>query len=173
MIKFIGALLLLISGTLIGFMQAAKIAERPRQLRQLIHMLQRLLTEISYGQTLLPDALLRAAGTSKGPVQHLIKKAGEQLGESGGEHTFEQVWSDAINEYWAHTAMKTTEKTVLLRLGSSLGISDIADQAKHIQLATDQLKLEEESSREDQRRYEAMWKSLGVLAAVLLIILMM
>ena len=58
--------------------------------------------------------------------------------------------------------MKKNEQAVLIRLGSTLGISDKEDQMKHMHLALLQLKAEEDAARDDQGRYEKMWKSLGV-----------
>jgi stage III sporulation protein AB len=60
----------------------------------------------------------------------------------------------------------------MLRLGTTLGISDKEDQMKHIHLALLQLAAEEDAARDDQGRYEKMWKSLGILIAVLIVILM-
>ena len=68
--------------------------------------------------------------------------------------------------------MRAGEQAVLIRLGSSLGISDKDDQLKHIKLALLQLKAEEDAAKDDQGRYEKMWKSLGILIAVLVVILM-
>ena len=172
MVKFIGALFVLFAGTMIGFQQAAKFAERPKQLRQLVHMLQRLITEIGYGHTLLPEALKRAASTAKGPIAIMFTEAANGLLESS-ELSFEEHWKAAIKKYWSHTSMRSNEQAVLYRLGTSLGISDTEDQIKNLQLAIDQIKLEDQAAREEQGRYEAMWKSLGVLTAVLIIILMM
>jgi len=59
MLKLAGAILVLLSGTLIGFRQAARYADRTAQIRQLIHALQRLETEIGFGHTPLPEALER------------------------------------------------------------------------------------------------------------------
>lgn len=172
MVKLIGALLVLFAGTMIGFLQAAKFIQRPREIRQLIHMLQRLITEISYGHTVLPDALGKAAESSSGPLAMMFRKAREDL-ISDMDLTFEQHWKAAIEGYWKHTSMGSNEQAVLKRLGTSLGISDTNDQIKNIQLAIDQLKHEEQTAREEQGKYAAMWKSLGVLTAVLIIILMM
>ncbi|GGF87011.1 stage III sporulation protein SpoIIIAB [Paenibacillus abyssi] len=171
MIKIIGAVLVLFAGTMIGFQQAAKFAARPRQLRQLAHALQRLETEIGYGYTPLPEALARAVFTIPEPVAGVFRNTASQLCDTKGL-TFQECWEIAINEQWSMTAMKDNEKVVLLRLGSALGISDRDDQIKHIRLALLQLKSEEDAAREDQGRYEKMSKSLGILAAALIVILM-
>lgn len=44
---------------------------------------------------------------------------------------------------------------------------------KHLRLALLQLKSEEDAAREDQAKYEKMSKSLGLLSAALIVILMM
>jgi stage III sporulation protein AB len=170
MLKLIGAALILFAGTLIGFQQAARFAARPRHIRALLHALQRLETEIGYGYTPLPEALERAGAHSPQPLAAMLKDAAELLGDEGGL-SFRECWSRAIERHWAESAMRSPEKTALLRLGSSLGISDREDQVKHLRLAMQQLKAEEDAARDDQERYEKLCKSLGVLIAALIVIL--
>ncbi|MFD0586794.1 stage III sporulation protein SpoIIIAB [Paenibacillus sp. GCM10027627] len=171
MMKLVGALLILLAGTLIGFQQAARFADRPKQLRQLAHALQRLETEIGFGHTPLPEALERTAESTEAPLDSLFRDAAAGLW-SGEALSFQQSWELAARSRWPETSMKNSELGIMLRLGSSLGISDKEDQMKHIRLTLLQLKSEEDAAREDQRRYEKMWKSLGALLAVLIIILM-
>ncbi|CAM3963661.1 stage III sporulation protein AB [Paenibacillus alkaliterrae] len=171
MIKLLGAVLILFAGTMIGFQQAAKFAERPRQLSQLAHALQRLETEIGYGHTPLPEALERTAMAAPEPLATLFRKAAGGIVEAENL-TFRDSWEQAVKSQWSATSMRSNEQAVLIRLGSTLGISDKEDQIKHIRLALLQLKAEEDAARDDQGRYEKMWKSLGILIAVLIVILM-
>ncbi|MGO4544321.1 stage III sporulation protein SpoIIIAB [Paenibacillus sp. 2TAB23] len=171
MIKLIGAALILFAGTIIGFQQAARYADRPRQLRQLAHALQRLETEIGYGHTPLPEALERTASATPEPLAAIFRRAAAGVWETES-FSFRDSWEQAIKQQWDMTAMRKNEQSVLIRLGSTLGISDKEDQLKHIHLALLQLKSEEDTAREDQGRYEKMWKSLGLLIAVLVVILM-
>ncbi|MUT66741.1 stage III sporulation protein SpoIIIAB [Paenibacillus sp. NEAU-GSW1] len=171
MIKLLGAVLILTAGTLIGFQQAARFAARPRQLRQLAHALQRLETEIGYGHTPLPEALYRVAHSIPPPVADMFRLAAEGVtGQT--DISFRESWENAVRQGWEATAMRAGEQAVLIRLGSALGISDKDDQLKHIKLALLQLKAEEDAAKDDQGRYEKMWKSLGILIAVLVVILM-
>ncbi|WP_424766172.1 stage III sporulation protein SpoIIIAB [Paenibacillus sp. sgz302251] len=171
MMKLLGALLILFAGTLIGFQQAARFAERPRQLRQLAHALQRLETEIGYGHTPLPEALERTAEATAEPLASIFRHAASGIWETES-FSFKDSWEQAIIHGWPATSMRSNEQAVLLRLGSTLGISDKEDQMKHLRLALLQLKSEEDAARDDQGRYEKMWKSLGILIAVLIVILM-
>jgi stage III sporulation protein AB len=171
MVKLIGASLILIAGTMIGFYQALQLSRRPRQIRQLVQALQRLETEISYGFNPLPSALLTIGRQIPQPLSQLFQLAGEQLSGSS-DRTTEESWRYAIDSCWQHTAMKTTEQEAFLQLGLTLGITDRDDQIKHLRLTASQLMTEELTAREEQKRYEKMWRSLGLLSATLVVILM-
>ncbi|QGQ97114.1 stage III sporulation protein AB [Paenibacillus psychroresistens] len=171
MVRLIGACLILFAGTMLGFYQALQLSRRPRQIRQLVQALQRLETEISYGFTPLPSALLTISRQIPQPLSQLFHQVGEQLAGSG-ELTTEESWRSAIDNCWQHTAMKSTEKEAFLQLGLTLGITDREDQIKHLRLTASQLQTEELTAGEEQKRYEKMWKSLGLLSATLVVILM-
>ncbi|MCC3373383.1 stage III sporulation protein SpoIIIAB [Cohnella sp. REN36] len=171
MLKLIGAALVLFAGTMIGFVQAARFAERPRQIRQLLHALQRMETEIGYGQTPLPEALARIAQVLPPPLAGLFAGTAASL-RSGGE-TVQACWEKTFRAGWSATAMRAAERDAMLRLGGTLGASGREDQLKHLRLAMHQLQAEESAAREDQQRYEKLSRSLGVLAAALVVILMM
>jgi stage III sporulation protein AB len=172
MLKLAGAMLVLFAGTMIGLLQAAKFAARPRQIRELLHALQRLETEIGYGQTPLPEALSRIAGLAKPPLDGLFTGVSLALLRGSGA-TVRECWEEAVNEGWSLTAMKQGEKEAFLRLGGTLGASGRDDQLKHLRLAMIELRTEEISAREDQEKYEKMSRSLGVLGAALVVILVM
>ncbi|CAM4232282.1 stage III sporulation protein SpoIIIAB [Paenibacillus tarimensis] len=170
MISTLGMVLIMFAGTMFGFQQAARYTDRTAQLRQLIHALQRLETEIGYGQTPLPEALERSAGHIPGPVPELFRNAASRLVSENGL-SFRECWEGTLEAGWGRTAMRQSEKSSLSRLGAALGISDREDQLKHLRLAMLQIQTEEETAREEQARYSKMWKSLGVLAAALVVIL--
>jgi stage III sporulation protein AB len=171
MVKLIGACLILFAGTMIGFYQALQFSRRPRQIRQLIQALQRLETEISYGFTPLPSALLSISRQMPQPLSKLFHLVSEQLITPTGRTT-EESWRYAIESCWQDTAMKINEREALQQLGLSLGITDREDQIKHLRLTASQLLVEELTASEEQKRYEKMWKSLGLLSAALIVILM-
>lgn len=171
MIKLIGALLILLSGTAVGFIQATKYIDRPKELRTLIHALQRLETEIDYGHTPLPEAFTIMAKSIDAPINRLFQSMAYLL-QGDEELSLQEAWTRAIDENWSSTSLKNREKEVLLRIGSVLGMSDSENQRKHLELARIQLKAEEASAREEQDKFVKMWRSLGVLGAVLIVILM-
>jgi len=69
--------------------------------------------------------------------------------------------------------MREPERSAVIRLGDALGISDREDQIRHLRLAAALLQAEEAGARDEQARYGKMWRSLGFMAALLVVILML
>ncbi|WP_442604481.1 stage III sporulation protein SpoIIIAB [Paenibacillus sp. KN14-4R] len=171
MAKLLGSVVILSAGTIFGFHQAMQYARRPRQIRQVIGMIQRLETEISYGFTPLPEAFRHASGSFTEPLSSMLIEAAEGLNSSEGRSTSD-IWGQAVKRAWGRSSMKRGELDILLQLGSTLGATDRLDQVKHMRLAISQLQVEEDGARDEQGRYEKMWRSLGVLMGALIVILM-
>ncbi|NHN28845.1 stage III sporulation protein SpoIIIAB [Paenibacillus agricola] len=171
MLKLLGAILILLSATLFGFYQAQQFARRPKQIADLVRSLQRLETEMVYAMTPLPQALQQLAHTCPAPVSLLFRYAAEELKHAAGR-TVQHIWGEAIAIHWKHTALKTGEQDIARQLGTTLGLSDSNDQVKHIRLAIHQLEGELDTAVEERKRYESMWRSLGLLMGALIVILM-
>ncbi|MEB3101451.1 stage III sporulation protein SpoIIIAB [Ferviditalea candida] len=171
MLKLMGAALVLFAGAMAGFYQSWRLASRPRQIRGLIHALQVLETEIVYALTPLPEALRKLGRKTAAPVSGLFGQIGDRLEQEQGI-TLQEVWEFTALDYWKQTAMKETEREIVRQLGRTLGISDREDQVKHLHLAIRELQREEMTAIDEQKRYEKMWKSLGILAGVLIVIMM-
>jgi stage III sporulation protein AB len=171
MLKLLGAIMILLSATLFGFYKAQQYARRPRQIADVIRSLQRLETEIIYGATPLPEAILTVANSCPRPVQYIFRSVGEELGQAGGRSA-QQIWQHSVALHWKHTSMKSGEQDMVSQLGFTLGLSDRNDQVKHLRLAVQQLQGEIENAQEERKRYESMWRSLGLLIGALIVILM-
>ncbi|MDP5275673.1 stage III sporulation protein SpoIIIAB [Chengkuizengella axinellae] len=172
MLNLIGAIFIIFSGTMIGFYQANQYINRPKQIRHMIHALQRLETEIHYGFTPLPDALEKISNIIPDPIGTIFYQIKQQLVDHIGA-TVIDTWQEVFSRNWRKTAFKNVEKEMILQVGSSLGISDREDQIKHLRLAITQLQSEEEMAKDEQNRYAKMWRSLGMLIGVLVVIIML
>lgn len=172
MLKLVGSVLILLSGTLAGFYQANQFASRPKQIRELTLMLQRLLTEINYSYRPLAEALSQIGKQASEPLGRLFISAADHMNSSQGLSA-QESFQHAINHYWSRTAMKQPEKEAIRQLSFSLGTSDREEQNKHITLAIQQLNHEEASARNDQIKYEKMSRSLGLLVGALIVILIL
>ena len=172
MLKLLGALLIISASTTFGFYQASRYVQRTKQIRQLIHALKRLEADIQYGLTPLPDAFTKLSDTMTAPLSTIFNDMGNQLSQQQREQSLQEMWRDVLEQHWIHTSLKQAEKDILIQFGSLLGMSDALDQQRHFELVINRLELEEKTAKEDQTRYESMWKSLGTLLGILLVILM-
>ncbi|AIQ31001.1 MULTISPECIES: stage III sporulation protein SpoIIIAB [Paenibacillus] len=170
MLKLLGAVLIVLAGTLAGFKRAAQYADRPRHIRGLIAALQRLETEIQYGYTPLPEALRRIGMQSKEPLRAFFLTAAEEMSPPHNCSAEEAV-QRSMEIHWSSASLKGTEKEIFRQLSCTLGTSDRSNQSTHIALALQQLKQEETAAREDQGKYEKVSKSLGLLLGALIVIL--
>lgn len=171
MLNVLGAVLILFASTMFGFHQSLQLSRRPKQIRELIQALQRLETEIVYGFTPLSEALQSAGRPFSLVINSIFYEAAANLESEQGKSA-EECWLQAMEAVWADTAMKSGEREVMDRLGCSLGVSDRDDQQKHIKLAISHLQAEEQKADAAQQRYAGMWKSLGLLAGALIVIIL-
>ncbi|WP_169713544.1 stage III sporulation protein SpoIIIAB [Paludifilum halophilum] len=170
MIKLLGAALILLSTSIIGFRTAKSFADRPRQIRRLRTSLSLLETEIIYGSRRLDQVCEHIARREKKPIGILYQRCTEYLKGLDGVSTYE-CWKKAVDEVWPETAMKAPEREVLIDFGKTLGISNREDQLANLARVKSNLQVEENQAREEQTRYEKMCKSLGILAGALIVIL--
>ncbi|HZG60470.1 MAG TPA: stage III sporulation protein SpoIIIAB [Anoxybacillus sp.] len=169
--KLIGALFILLATTWAGLEASRFLSERPRQLRQLKSALQSLEAEIMYGHTPLSEASLHLAKQLSRPLSWLFERFSEKL--AAGETSVKQAWDESLGEVWKYTALKSGELEVMKQFGETLGQYDRTAQQKQIRLALVHLEREEHDALEKKARYEKMVKSLGFLAGLLLVILLM
>lgn len=170
MLKLFGAVLVVLSCALIGMLQARRMSDRPMQIRRFVRILGQLETEISYGFTPLPDALGRIGKQSAEPFASLFAEIAGRLAKE--EAAVLDIWKHTMVRRWGQTAMRGSEKEVIVQLGFTLGTTDREDQVKHLRLAAKQLETIEAEAEEEKRKYEKMWRSLGLLGGLLIALIM-
>ncbi|KMK76987.1 stage III sporulation protein SpoIIIAB [Alkalihalobacillus pseudalcaliphilus] len=168
MVKLLGAVLILITTTIIGFEYAKRLSDRPRQIRQLMTAMQSLEAEMLYGLTPLAQASSNIAAQLSKPIAGLFDRFAHRLLEK--EESAAQAWSESVQETWSQTAMLESEKEIMTQFGATIGQQDHDQQKKQIQLVLTHLKREEWEAREKQLKYEKMLKSLGFLSGLLIVI---
>jgi stage III sporulation protein AB len=171
MVKVIGAVLILFSASMVGWHIGRYYAYRPIQLRALIVALQMLETEIVYGLTPLHRAFAKVGNRVAEDVGKLFLLAADLL-VSEKAQSAEDSLGQAMQKQWPQTALRKQERDVLASLGQVIGSSDREDQQKHLRLAVTHLRGLEEEARAEQAKYEKMYKSLGFLGGLLVVILM-
>lgn len=171
MIKIIGAVFILIATSWIGFEASKNLSERTRQLRLWKLALQSLEAEIMFGHAPLHEAARRIANQVDPPIGQIFHQFQTMLVKE--DMSANEAWKTSLNVIWNKTALKKTELEILEQFGETLGKHDIVQQQKHIRLALTHLEREEVEAREKQGIYGKMYRNLGFLTGLFIIILLM
>jgi len=170
-LKITGSIIILLASSFLGYILSRDCSIRPQQLRELQGLLQMLENEISYMANLLTDAFYKMHETRKNEISLIFKQTADYLIENKGLNASE-AWEKALKENIRKTALNKEDEKVLISFGKMLGKSDIEGQLKNIRLAMKQLEIQEKKAEELKAKNEVMYKRLGVLFGLALIIIL-
>lgn len=155
---------------LFGRVLGWSIRERPRQLGSLQAALNRLETEVGGSMTFLPEALLELARLTRSPVDRLFTDIAGLLQQ--GEMSAQEAWSQAIVDARGYLVLTVDDEQILLNLGANLGISHREDQTRHLGLARERLKQQEEAARMEEAQLARLYNALGWAAGMALVLML-
>lgn len=162
--------LILYASTMVGFTISRNYSERPRQLQNLLTGVQMLLTEIVYAATPLSVALVHISRVLDNPVGAFFARASQGIAE---HMSAKRAWEEALDTLAHESALLTPDLDVLRYLGGVLGTSDREDQQRHLLVASRRLEGLHQTSQEEAKRNERMWKYLGVLCGIVVVIIIL
>lgn len=169
--KSVCALLIIYSATRIGLLIADNYRQRPRQLRQLQFALQLMENEISYAATPLPQIWVKLARRIEEPIGSIFARANQLL--SNRVTTTGEAFSTAIQEGIRNTSLCSSDVEVLLTLAASLGKGSRGEQVQCIRLVLSELAVEEQKAEQERQENERLWRYLGFLTGVSLVIVLL
>lgn len=166
-VKYLGALMVIISCGGFGFAMAAAHRAEERQLSQLCDVLVYLSSELQYRMTPLPELCVGAGNLGKGPVFRTFTDLGHILRERANPDV-----SACLQLALKKNDPVPSVHDLMVSLGSTLGMFDLSGQLEAIHLlrnrcsqVLDKLTL----NREDRLR---SYQTLGICAGAALVILL-
>ncbi|MBU9712213.1 stage III sporulation protein SpoIIIAB [Evansella tamaricis] len=169
--KLIGAILIIIASTVFGWEFSGRLARRTKQIRYLKIAFESLETEMVFGMTPLPYACEKVSNQVPTPVGNLFKEVATRL--ESEENSAPDIWNTAVQNWKKRTDLYMSEINILHQFGQTLGLQDLENQRKQIRLAISYFDQEEKQAMESQKKFESMYKSLGFLGGVLIVIIML
>lgn len=170
-VKLFGCFIVFMSSSLLGYIYSRKCAKRPEELRSLQGMLQMFENEISFLSNKLTDAFYKIYSQSDSPVSNFFKHAAEIL-QKKPELSAYEAWKRAVKLNINDTSLDKEDEKVIVSFGKMLGSSDLEGQIKNIGLTLNQLKLQEQKAEEFRKKNEAMYRNLGILGGLAIIIIL-
>lgn len=172
MIKLIGSIVIVGVATLFGFELSNRLRRRTKQIRYLKMALESLETEIVFAMTPLAEACIKVSvQLADQTVGSFFQKVGLRLSKE--ESLVTDIWDHVLEKWRQETDLKDSEINILKQFGQTLGQQDLENQRKQIRLAISYFDQEEKQALEGQQKYESMYKSLGLLAGVFIVLIML
>lgn len=168
--KLLGCIMVLLSSGFLGYVLSSDCKKRPRQLRELQSMLQMFENQISYLSDVLADAFGRISAAG-GETGIFFIDTVERL-RSGRSLSAAQAWEEAVRGNIKKTSLNREDEEILVSFGKLLGGSDLEGQVKNIRLTLYQLRSQEQKAEESRKRNESMYRSLGILGGLAVVIVL-
>jgi len=171
-IKIIGSILVFSASSFLGYVLSKDCTRRPFELRMLQSQLQIFENEIAFLSNLLADAFKKVYRSSNCSVSVFFIETEQKLIQNIGLNASE-AWESAVRENLKKTSLNKEDEEILVSFGKLLGNSDVEGQIKNIRLTLSQLKLQEQKAEEFKKKNEKMFKTLGVLGGLAIVIILM
>ncbi|WP_187820516.1 stage III sporulation protein AB [Pasteuria penetrans] len=168
-LKLSGGVVLLIASACLGWQASHRLLERPRRLQMWRASLTMIRTEIEYGCRPLADVMEAVATRIEDPVRDILRVCAMQL-RMGRVTSAEHALRMAFQRTGACLSLPSSERTLLLQLFGNLGTSTVQDQQRHIALALENLRWEEEQVRGKAITTAKLYRTLGWLGGLLLVL---
>lgn len=168
MTKLIGAMLVIGTSTLTGFLMAERLNERSRLLRLILRLLNIIKTEIGYHSGLLAEVFQKAAQMiNDPPIALSLDKIAQNIG-FGSDYNIAELWEEFINEKGMAVLLKE-DRAILKELGAYLGSTEREDQVARIEAARAGLRLNLEAADSDRARRVRLYRYFGFAAGAVLV----
>lgn len=172
MIRIIGFLFIILSSSGIGYIMGTRFDLRVRELKLLKVALQMLETEIVYSNTPLPLAFESVQRKSTHPISNLFKAVKYNL-EKRTFGSVGEAFCQSIDDTRDQMSLSKEDIETLKSFGNSIGNSDIEGQVKSFKMIIKQLDSQEIKAEESKDKNEKMYKSLGFLGGLAIVILLL
>ncbi|HHW70048.1 MAG TPA: hypothetical protein GX392_01675 [Clostridiales bacterium] len=155
----------------LGNKLANRYVYRIRDIRTLQICFAKLETEILYYSTFLPDALENVGKTTKDGVGRFLFDVSKNLKDKNSS-SIEESWSMALERSREYLKLADDDYDVIERFGCQLGVADRTSQRQLFEIIQLQLKKQEKKAEEERARYENMYRSLGFLSGLTIVIIL-
>ena len=154
-----------------GFGKSHALKKRLEFLRELKKALLLLSGEIRCAKTPLPDAFCKIGGKLREPLRFFFQSVAKEL-EGEGRKLPEIVFQDQLG-CLGESAWNREDRAFLLELGKQLGCPDLSVQLQTLELFEEGLRELIKKASEDCREKAKIYRYLGALSGLFLVVLLL
>ena len=170
--KITGSIIVILSCSFLGFILSRDCSKRPQHLRELQGLLQMFENQISYLSDIITEAFERIGRVSDSEIGVFFRRTVELL-RDGKALNASEAWEESVEQCIRMTALNREDGEILSSFGKLLGKTDIEGQIKNIRLTLGQLVLQERKAEESRKKNENMYRSLGTLGGIAVVIVLL
>lgn len=168
-IKLIGGILLTVSSAVIGFLKAEELTTRVKMLTEWKRLLLLLQGELRFHHATLSESFENVAKRVKEPFREFLEKTAEKMNAEQGD--FEKAWSETGKELLTKEGFIKEDGQLLEMLKSSLGYLDLTMQTETLNLAILQTEDALQLAKEQQKKKEKLYQTMGITVGAILTLL--
>ncbi len=168
--KWIGVILILFTCTWVGLERSNKYRGRTKQIRECIQALQLMEAEMSYGNVPIKGLFEILTEQLSKPVSTFFEEMSGRMAKTN--QPLQHVWTETLEHSKNRLALTKKDLHILHQFGHSLGMHDLIQQKKQIELASIHLHRQLNEAIEEERRFAGMSRTLGFLTGILIVLIL-
>lgn len=167
-LRYIFLVAILTGSTSIGFLLSKIHKERVYELNSFANLINILQNKIKFTQKPLPEIFEEISNiNAKSSISIIFKKAAEKIKYK----RIEDSWNDAIQEQKFFLNLKSEDISLIKTLGNVLGKTGVEGQMSEIAQFMGLLKIQIKNAEEEKRKNEKLYKSLGTIIGLAIVII--
>lgn len=170
MLRFFGMLCILAGSTGIGMWMARELDLRHEELLELQRLILSLRGEIRYMHQPLAEAFFHLSVNAPAPFGVFFRNTAEELELRKGS-TAEEIWRRNQEQYLSGLHISRQELAQFQNLGNMLGYLDVEMQVNTLDYYLEQLKIASACAAETANSRRRLYRYIGALSGVALVIL--
>ncbi|NBI06654.1 stage III sporulation protein AB [Senegalia massiliensis] len=170
-IKILASIMIFIPSTIIGIMLSRKYSNRVENITSLINCILILDTEIIHLSNPVNLAFKNVYERSKSKVSIIFLKTIETLNNNRDSNLYSAFKNTLEVERLKYNFTKQ-DKEILLSLAKVIGVTDREEQKKYFDTTIEQLKIQRKQAIEEANKNEKLYKKLGIIFALLIILIL-
>lgn len=152
--------------TSIGFLISKSYQNRVVELKEFKTILNIMKTKIKFTYEPLAEIFKQIAKDYDTEIEKIFGQMANQL----SYYQVKEVWENCIQD--ADISIKQEDKDVLKKLGKLLGQTDVEGQISEIEVTENFLNMQIENAEEEKKKNQKIYKTLGVVAGLVFVIIL-
>ena len=168
----LACLVILLGCGMLGVVFSGKFKERVSQLSQLQNVMTQLEFDIDFLNITLDESFERISRNVESPLKSVLLYVSDRL-KKNPVADMQRLWSRAITKYQYDLALSKEDIDILIDFSKTLGEGNREKEKNNIKLAERRLKMALDRARSEADKNVKMYRGLGFLAGVFIVIVLL